>query len=303
VAVPQYKYGKVTGLFPDLTVVSERAESPMVCCGYCATHMACITARTGLSTKMENEAHAIRSAGGRAHNAGSRRSEERAGASKALGITLLNIAIADIPDRLAKGFSVVVAVQYARLPDWIKVQANDFGHAVTLFGYDVGRVGFFDPLWDQGARGAWTPWPSVLNALWENGNHNTTTVRLMTVAGGDYIIYDDQVTSLKLGDVAPETDFFNDWAMTERRGAIGVNGGRVQIMGYRGSSLAIQINSSQGWTDGISRPTLVYVPKSKVTNIIDTVPPSTVGCTPEEVLAAEQRGYDLALSAFPPRPS
>lgn len=180
--LPEYKYGKVTGTFPDLRVVSERSESPMVCCGYCSTHMACATAKAGLSDLMKNEAHAIRKAGGRPHNAGSRASERRAGAKKALGVTLLGVAIEDIPDRLRKGFAVEVAVQYADLPAWLKVQKNDFGHTVLLFGWREAenRAGFFDPLWSQGARGAWAPWTSVKRALWANGNHNTTTLRRLS---------------------------------------------------------------------------------------------------------------------------
>src|SRR6187402_3334103 len=134
--LPEYRHGKVTGLFPDLTVVSERSETPMVCCGYCSAHMACLTARTGLSTSMKNEAHAIRAAGGRPHNWGNKASELRDGAKAALGVTLKSVAVADIPARLRAGFAVVVAVQYSKLPSYLKVQSNDFGHADLLFGWD-----------------------------------------------------------------------------------------------------------------------------------------------------------------------
>ena len=99
-ALPEYRYGKVTDQPVDLTVVSERSESPMVCCGYCSAHMAARTAKAGLSTRMENEAHAIRKAGGRPHNHGNTASELRNGAQIALGVTLKSIAIDDIPARL-----------------------------------------------------------------------------------------------------------------------------------------------------------------------------------------------------------
>lgn len=185
-ALPEYRYGKVTGTYPALRVISERSESPMVCCGYCSAHMAASTAKAGLSTQMTNEAHAIRREGGRPHNYGSRASELREGTKAALGVTLLSVAIADIPDRLRKGFAVEAAIQYADLPGWLKVQTNDFGHSVTLFGWDEAndRAGFFDPLWTQGASGAWVPWGSVKAALWENGNHNTTTVKRVPVPAG-----------------------------------------------------------------------------------------------------------------------
>jgi len=187
-SLPDYRYGKVTGTYPALKVISERSESPMVCCGYCSAHMASSTAKAGLSTLMKNEAHAIRKAGGRPHNHGNTASELRAGTKSALGVTLLSVAIADIPDRLRKGFAVTAGCQYGKLPGYLKVQTNDFGHAVCLFGWDEAndRAGFFDPLWTQGASGAWVPWTTVKNALWANGNHSTTTVRLIRPAtGGD----------------------------------------------------------------------------------------------------------------------
>jgi hypothetical protein len=301
--LPEYRYGKVSGLYPDLTVVSERAESPMVCCGYCSTHMACITAKTGLSSLMTKEAHAIRAKGGRPHNAGSKASELRAGALAALGVTLKSVAITDIPARLAKGFAVEVAIQYGKLPSWVRVQTNDFGHSVCLFGWDDAndRAGLYDPLWTQGARGAWVPWSEIKPALWENGNHNTTIVRFEPVAG-DYVIYTDQVTSLKTGKVASGTSFYNDWKLVDKRGAMSSTA-TVEVMGYRGTALAIQVSTGQGWPDGVTRSTLVFVPKASVTGIVDASVPSGGGCTDEELLAAEQKGYDLALSAFPPRPS
>jgi len=291
-ALPDYRYGKVVGLLPDLTVVSERSESPMVCCGYCSAHMAALTARTGLSTLMKNEAHAIRAAGGRPHNHGNSASELRAGALKALGVTLKSVAIADIPERLRTGHAVTAGCQYADLPGWLKVQTNDFGHAVCLFGWKEADdlVGFFDPLWDQGARGAWAPWPQVRNALWPNGNHSTTTARLVSM-GGDFIVYAAESESRKRGDVAGNTPFYNDWKLTDKRGTIPDAGTRAQIYGYRGEALAIEIKTAQGYSDGVGRNTMVYVNKSKVTNIATTpipVPPTTpppVNCD-DQVTAA-----------------
>ncbi len=302
-AVPEYRFGRVTGTFPDLTVVSERSERPMVCCGYCSAHMAVFTAKLGVTRSMLVEAHRIRAEGGRDHNAGSRASELRAGAAE-LGVTLASIAIEDMPERLRKGFAIVASVQYSKTPEFLKVQANDFGHSVCLFGWDEdnNRAGYFDPLWEQGARGAWAPWPLLRPSLWENGNHNTTIVRLEAMAG-DYAVFDDQVQSLKVGTVAAGTPFFNDWAMNSRRGAVGAKPIRVQMMGYRGEAYAVQVTTGQGWSDGQSRPTLVFVAKDRVSAIEDQPPPVSGGASEEELLAAEQRGYDLALSVFPPRPA
>lgn len=304
--LPEYRYGKVIGTFPDLTIVSERGETPMVCCGYCSAHMAALTSKPGLTQRMVKEAHEIREAGGRAHNAGSKASELRAGADKALGVHFLSVAVADIPDRLRKGFAVVASVQYAKLPDYLRIQVNDFGHSICLFGWDDpdSRGGVFDPLWDQGARGAWSPWAHIQPALWGDGNHLTTTVRVMPMAG-DYVIFDEQVQSLKTGQVAASTPFFNDWTMNSKRGSVGAAPIKCQMMGYRGDAYAIQVKTGQGWSDGVSRVTLVFVDKDRVSDIRDAEPPkppAPAGCSEEELLAAEQRGYDLALSVFPPRP-
>jgi hypothetical protein len=152
----------------------------MVCCGWCSAQMAARTARGGLSSLMTNEAHAMRKAGGRPHNHGNTASELREGAKIALGVTLANVNIADIPNRLRAGFAVCVGLQYGQLPAWLKVQTNDFGHAVCLFGWDEldDRAGFFDPLWSQGAAGAWVPWSAIANAVWPNKNHSTTVSRI-----------------------------------------------------------------------------------------------------------------------------
>ena len=266
--LPEYRYGRTP---VDFTVISERAEVPMVCCGYCSAHMAARSATPGLTNRMQVEAHKIRARGGRAHNSGSRASELIKGTLGAVGVTLKSVAIEDIPDRLRKGFAVVAGCQYARLPSYLKVQTNDFTHSVCLYGWVEAedRAGFYDPLWEQAARGAWVPWAQVRNALMPNGNHMSTTVKVVPVAG-DYVIYDAQVQSKKTGKVAPSAPMFNDWRMSQKRGAISSNGTTAQIMGYRSTAYAIQVNTSQGWSDGKSRPTLVFVAQDKVTDIKDS---------------------------------
>lgn len=266
-SLPEYRYGRCP---LDMTVISERGETPMVCCGYCSAHMAASTAKDGISRRMKAEAHNIRKRGGRAHNAGSKPSELIAGSKAAVGVTLKSVAIEDIPRRLRGEFAVVASVQYARLPSWLKVQKNDFKHSVCLFGWDDDndRAGLFDPLWDQGARGAWVPWAHVRSALLPNGNHLSTTVRVVTVAG-DFIVYDEQVQSRRTGKVKPSALMFNDWRMTQQRGKISSNGTTAQIFGYRMAAYAIQVNTSQGWSDGKSRPTTVFVRQADVTEVTD----------------------------------
>ena len=106
--LPQYKFGKVTGLAVALTVVSERGEA----------QMACITAVAGVSNRMTDEAHAMRACCGRKHNAGNNADELRDGAWKAVGVRLNKVAIKDIPGRLQAGYAVTVIALDIRLSGW-----------------------------------------------------------------------------------------------------------------------------------------------------------------------------------------
>ena len=137
------------------------------------------TAKKGLGPKMAATAHPIRSQGGRPHDNGSRAVELRDGASRAHGVKLRALAVDEIPGVLRQGFAVVVNLDYADLPDWLKTQGGSFGHSCTLYGWqeDGDLVGFFDPLWGQGARGAWATWGEVRPALWADGEHSGTTTR------------------------------------------------------------------------------------------------------------------------------
>jgi hypothetical protein len=177
---PSYAYGKVTGLYPDVLVMTETTESPWVCCGYCSVGMVCRTTKAGLGSGMNSTAHPIRSKGGRPHNYGSNATELRNGSRLAHNVTLDAVAISEITGRLRKGHAVEVALQYARLPAYLRVQSNDFGHSVMLFGWKESGdyVGFFDPLWPQGARGAWARWADVKPALWGDGQHNAARSHL-----------------------------------------------------------------------------------------------------------------------------
>jgi hypothetical protein len=176
---PSYKYGKVDNA---LRVVTQTSETPYVCCGYCSTHMAARTAKAGLSDRMQEEAHSIRAAGGRPHDSGSNAQELRDGAAEAIGVTLYAVTVDEVPDRVRAGYACEIAVQYGDLPDYLKIQGNDFGHSVCLFGWkeDGQMVGFFDPLWPQGAQGAWAKWSDVRRAMWGDGNHSSTIAILQS---------------------------------------------------------------------------------------------------------------------------
>lgn len=305
---PDYKYGQVTGLFPDLRIVSERAEpsgNRMVCCGYCSAQMAMLTAKKGLSTLMANEAHSMRRQAGRAHNAGSNPAELRNGASKVSAVKLVSISKADIPDRLRKGYAVVLSISYAKLPSYLKVQTNDFGHSVTLFGWkeDGDHAGFFDPLWTQGARGAWAPWSHITPSLWPDGSHSTTVVKL--VQAGEVMAQRGITTKTpKLIRILKDQDIYDLDGVTklydsaiERLDVPSPNGRGTHTDGKRWREWYID-------PDGTGKtPTISVLSKVSDSNIKDVpAPPPTGGATPEELLAAKQEGYDLAMSPFPPRP-
>jgi hypothetical protein len=225
-----YPYGKVTTVAG--TVVSERFERPMVDCGYCSTQFAARTARAGVSTNGKSEGHRIRALGGRAHWAGSNASEQRIGAKKALAVDFVAITKGAVLNRVLQGFAVTVALQYIKLPGYLKVQTNDFGHCSTLYAArkvdGVQYIGYFDPLYEQGSSGTWTKWADIDQALWDGG-HNTTVVRyvpptptptpptepdemrafsvLPGTAGmhGTATVLQDDVAYIHLSDAAPST--------------------------------------------------------------------------------------------------
>jgi len=233
-----FPYGKVTGLDPDLRVITETSESPYVCCGYCATHMAAWTARSGLSVSMHNEAHDIRSAAGRGHNNGSNATELRNGASEALGIDMEAIATAEIRGQLEGGFAVSASLQYADLPEYLKVQGGDFGHGVCLYGYKAADdlVGYFDPLWPQGAQGAWTRWRDLEPSLWSDGNHSTTTTQWHKAppppVAEDVMYNVGPLTTHRLAIVRNCADLYGDSAFTSKIDT----GSEGQPLGFAGST-------------------------------------------------------------------
>jgi hypothetical protein len=173
-----YPYGKVPSSIA--TVISESFERPRVCCGYCSGQMVCRSAKAGVGTDGRNEGHRIRAQGGRAHWAGNTASELRLGADKALGVKLLGITRTAVLPRVKQGYAVAVSLTYAKLPAYLKVQLNDFGHCCMVKGHrtvdGVDYVGWFDPLFDQGSQGTWAKWTDIVDALWDTG-HSTSTVK------------------------------------------------------------------------------------------------------------------------------
>lgn len=262
-----FPYGKVTGLEPDLRVITEVGETPYVCCGYCSTHMAAWTAVEGLSVSMFEEAHAIRSAAGRGHNSGSNATELRNGASLALGVELEAIARDEIRDRLEAGYAVSASVQYGDVPDYLKVQGGDFGHGVTLYGYrgEDDLLGYFDPLWPQGAQGAWTRWRDLEPALWSDGNHSTTLTRWASAAREDdmAIVSAAGLASNLRARIAQGVDWFEDANLTRRGGSMSANADVAYIgapVGESGAAAyAVQVNTGAIYSDGQVRATVVYV--------------------------------------------
>jgi hypothetical protein len=129
--------------------------------------------------------HRIRAAGGRAHWAGNTATELQRGLLGALGVATLGVTRAGALVRIRAGYAVAVSLTYAQLPDYLKVQANDFGHCILLKGHRVDGanvlVGVFDPLWEQGSQGAWAKWTDVGPALWDTG-HTSSTVKYSAAA-------------------------------------------------------------------------------------------------------------------------
>lgn len=291
-----YAHGAVETTPLPLRVITETVETPYVCCGYSSAHMACWTAKAGLSMDLRKEAHAIRAKGGRPHNYGSKASELRAGAKAALGITLAEVAKADIVDRLREGYAVVLSLQYAQLPAYLKVQTNDFGHAATLYGWRAGdRVGYFDPLWKQGAKGAWTPWQDIDQALWASG-HSTTVVQrqVVPVGGGADVSINTSgldLTSKSRVVIQSDTRIFkestgaNDFATAKKGYAYPYIGNPAT-----GTRRAALISTGIIYSDGVVRPTVLYVEKAD--SIVEAAPPQPSACSPQELYEAKMQEYE-----------
>jgi hypothetical protein len=266
-------YGRVAGLDPPLAVISETAETPYVCCGYCAAHMACWTAEPDLSASMFHEAHAIRSAAGRGHNAGSNASELRNGARDALGITLEAVAVSEIRGQLGAGLAVAVSLDYADLPDYLKCQGGSFGHGATLYGYQPAQdlVGYFDPLWPQGSAGAWARWSDLTPSLWSDGNHSTTLTSWGTAPGGDDVAIKaaPNLTTGQRADVPQGLEFFADANLRDRLGAM-AKPSTLWVVGapigesVAGGSRAVMVTTGSAYGDGGSYPTIVYVAADEI---------------------------------------
>lgn len=256
---PSYKYGKVSGLQPDLTIISETGETPYVCCGYCAAHMACWTAREGISQSMFNEAHDIRSYGGRSHNNGSNATELRNGASESLDITLSAIAVSEIKDRVRAGYAVTASLEYSLLPDYLKVQGGSFGHGVCIYGYRESDdcVGYFDPLWPNGAAGAWAKWGDVKHALWGDGNHSTTISKWKVPVEAEDVMFNvGPMTTHRDALLRAGAILYRDSELSERYSAVGDDD---KPFGFVGSTNTAHIIVNAGNTNYVARGDVVQI--------------------------------------------
>jgi hypothetical protein len=305
-----YLHGKVVSPI-GLTVITETREKPWVCCGYCSAHMACWTAKEGVSKDMFQEAHDIREAAGRPHPAGSKASELKAGAKAAVGVTLETVSKLNIPTRLREGYTVVVSLQYAQLPGYLRNQTNDFGHSAVLHGWREGNVvGFYDPLWAQGAQGAWAPWEDIDQALWDSGHLTTVVVResgdtelaINTSGAGG-------VTTGKHARILRDTGLYEE-ATGDGRLATGKTGYKYDYVGVPlgASRYAVIVNTAIPYNDGVVRPTILYI--NKVDAVIESKPDAPEDCA-DDVLAARKAEYTRVKAGttyvttlkFPPAPS
>lgn len=85
---------------------------------------------------------------------------------------------------------------------------------------------------------------------------------------GDYVVYPERRT----GTVKAGAEFFNDWALTLRRGKVS-KASTVPVDGYRAKAYAVQVTTAQGWADGKVRPTRVFMAQADVTNV-EIAPPA-----------------------------
>lgn len=156
---------------------------------------------------------------------------------------------------------------------WLRRWSPSFSgaHAVAARG-----LVWCDPLAPAGTyAGELVPigtWESYFRGL-PGAQALITTVGGLTRMAGDYVIYEPQVESRRKGTIKGGTPFFNDWALTDKRGSISRDS-TVQIFGYRSDAYAIEVNTGQGWSDAKVRPTNVFVAKSSISGIVDVPDPT-----------------------------
>lgn len=151
-----------------LTFVSERESGPWIDCAPCSGVMAAHYGKTSVPATLA-AAHKVRSAAGRPHSGGMTASQVRAGLREAYGVSATVIERSEVPTYLARGYAVVVALTYSRLPSHLRRWQPSFtgGHSVCLAGRrSDGKVGWFDPLGTSSWDGEWVAWADVDQAVW-----------------------------------------------------------------------------------------------------------------------------------------
>ena len=175
------------------------------------------------------------------------------------------------------GDLLVVTGSMAHVPSHLRRYDPSFdgAHAVAARGFV-----WCDPLAPKGLYGGElvgsATWQAFFTGLAGAQAFITRAGGLTKKMSGDFVIYNDLVASRKSGQPQASTPFFNDWQMTDRRGAFGLAPGRVEILGYRGQAYAVQVKTKQGWSDGIERVTLVFVDRDQITKVVDApipIPP------------------------------
>jgi hypothetical protein len=174
-----------------------------------------------------------------------------------LDITLEALAVSEIKGRLQAGFAVAASLQYGDLPSYLKVQGGDFGHGVTLYGYRETDdcVGYFDPLWPSGARGAWAKWADVKRALWGDGNHSTTVSRWTFQISEDVMFNVAPVTTHRDAVVRNGAILYRDSELTERYSAVGED----TALGFLGSTNTAHVVVNSGNTNYVLREDVLAI--------------------------------------------
>lgn len=167
------------------------------------------------------------------------------------------------------------------------------GHAWFVRPYgDGARVWVLDPLAPQGYAGDIATVEDVVKWAW-GPDYARETMAGSLEASMTYVIYNDEVESIRTGRFLKGTEFFADYEMKNRLGALGADV-TVQIMGYRGSALAIQVTTGTPYADKLPRPTLVFVNKAKLQGAVTiTKPLDPTVVLKEEITALKAKNIAL----------
>jgi hypothetical protein len=165
----------------------------------------------------------------------------------------------------------------------VKTQSGSFGHSVCLFGWkeDIDAAGFYDPLYSQDTDGLWAKWADIDNAAWSGSSAHSYTPVASSGGGGGGDLAIQASAGIASGNLVTITNGMKLCYDAELKRVMKTQSGTVKMpyIGIplpgepgRGVSRAVLVNTGIPYEDGVTRPTIVYIP---VAAVVEPTPPPT----------------------------